>query len=46
MRPEMLYTISEYDPNKPDHPMTKAWDETQAQVLPFSYYVNRFCDYE
>lgn len=32
MRPEMLYTISEYDPNKPDHPMTKAWDETQAQL--------------
>ena len=33
MRPEMLYTINEYDPNKPDHPMTKAWDDTQSKVI-------------
>ena len=33
MRPEMLYTINEYDPNKPDNPMTKAWDDTQSKVI-------------
>ena len=33
MRPEMLYTLNEYDPNKPDHPMTKAWDDTQSKVI-------------
>lgn len=32
MRPEMLYTINEYDPNTPDDPMTKAWDDTQSQL--------------
>ena len=37
MRPEMLYTINEYDPNTPDDPMTKAWDDTQSQVL-FLFY--------
>ena len=37
MRPEMLYTINEYDPNTPDDPMTKAWDDTQSQVV-FLFY--------
>ena len=32
MRPEMLFTINEYDPNKPDHPITSAWDDTQSKV--------------
>ena len=36
MRPEMLYSINEYDPSRPDDPMTKAWDDTQSQV-PFLY---------
>ena len=44
MRPEMLYTISEYDPNQPEHPMTKAWDETQSQVISSLYYMNTFCE--
>ena len=33
MRPEMLFTINEYDPNKPDHPITSAWDDTQSKVI-------------
>ena len=37
MRPEMLYTLNEYDPNKPDHPMTKAWDDTQSKVIKLLY---------
>lgn len=32
MRPEMLYSINEYDPSRPDDPMTKAWDDTQSQL--------------
>jgi len=32
MRPEMLFTINEYDPNKPDHPITSAWDDTQSKL--------------
>lgn len=32
MRPEMLYTISQYNPNNPSDPITKAWDDTQSQL--------------
>ena len=41
MRPEMLYTINQYDPNRPDDPMTKAWDDTQSQV---PFYKHRLFD--
>ena len=42
MRPEMLYTLNEYDPNRPDHPMTKAWDDTQSQVKISSFVIFYF----
>ena len=44
MRPEMLYTLNEYDPNKPDHPMTKAWDDTQSQVTTSSFLILHLID--
>ena len=44
MRPEMLYTLNEYDPNRPDHPMTKAWDDTQSQVTTSSFLIFYFID--
>ena len=37
----MLYTINQYDPNRPDDPMTKAWDDTQSQV---PFYKHRLFD--
>ena len=34
MRSEMLATIEKYNhTNRPEDPMTKAWDDTQSQVL-------------
>ena len=42
MRPEMLFTINEYDPNKPDHPITSAWDDTQSKVLTENTDINSF----
>ena len=44
MRPEMLYTLNEYDPNKPDHPMTKAWDDTQSQVTKSRFFILHLID--
>ena len=32
LRPEMLYSIEEYDPDDPSSPMTSAWDNTQRHV--------------
>ena len=42
MRPEMLFTINEYDPNKPDHPITSAWDDTQSKVVKENIDINVF----
>ena len=42
MRPEMLFTINEYDPNKPDHPITSAWDDTQSKVVTENININVF----
>jgi hypothetical protein len=32
LRPEMISTIRDYDPDKPNMPITLAWDETQRHV--------------
>ena len=32
LRPEMIATIREYDPDRPHTPITLAWDETQKHV--------------
>ncbi len=32
LRPEMRHAIEEYDPRRPDAPITAAWDDTQRYV--------------
>ena len=32
MKPEMMATIRDYDPNAKSDPITKAWDATQNKV--------------
>eukprot|EP00095_Tigriopus_kingsejongensis_P005911 maker-scaffold392_size185621-snap-gene-0.18 protein:Tk05911 transcript:maker-scaffold392_size185621-snap-gene-0.18-mRNA-1 annotation:"Tetraspanin-1" len=32
LRPEMKHTIEEYNPSKPDDPVTAAWDDTQRNL--------------
>jgi len=32
MKPEMIGTIRDYDPSKPENPITKAWDATQNKL--------------
>ena len=32
LKPEMMYTVTKYDPNNPNLPVTAAWDNTQKQV--------------
>ena len=32
MKPAMMDTIRDYDPSKPENPITKAWDATQNKV--------------
>ena len=42
----MLYTISQYNPNNPSDPITKAWDDTQSQVTDTHFiYVGRILKY-
>merc|ERR1712109_251160 len=32
MKPAMMDTIRDYDPSKPENPITKAWDATQNKL--------------
>jgi len=32
LKPEMMFTITKYDPNKPRSPITAAWDNTQKHL--------------
>jgi len=32
LKPEMMYTVTKYDPNNPNLPVTAAWDNTQKQL--------------
>ena len=41
MRHQIVHAIEMYDPNRPDYPMTKVWDDTQSQV---PFYKHRLFD--
>jgi len=32
LKPEMMYTVTKYDPDKPNSPITAAWDNTQRYL--------------
>ena len=32
LKPEMMYTVTKYDPDKPNAPISAAWDHTQKHV--------------
>lgn len=32
LKPEMMYTVTKYDPDKPNSPITAAWDNTQKYL--------------